>query len=348
LKPEDIFLSHSKLIDVRAPIEFSEGHLPGAVNLPLLNDEERAAVGTCYKQKGREAAIELGHQLISGAVKETRIQAWRDYLRENPEAILYCFRGGLRSQITQRWLEDCGLKRPLIHGGYKSLRNFLLEQIANFKAPLLVTSGATGSGKTELIWNLSSVRPCLDLEGLANHRGSAFGNMATPQPSQALFENMLAVEILKLSTSEKPIIIEDESRLVGKCVIPNHLFDQMRASSIVLMDIPIEERAEHILKHYVSQPIRSEGSLKVYGGFKFSLGVISKKLGGLMAREILTDIELAEKESDEPKNHELNLIWITKLLKHYYDPLYLGSLERRQVKVAFRGSRQECFDYLKS
>jgi tRNA 2-selenouridine synthase len=129
---KSLFFEDTPLIDVRAPVEFATGSLPNSVNLPILNDEERALIGTTYKTQGRETAIQLGHQLISGDVKEQRLQAWRSYIDLHPHAVIYCFRGGLRSQITQQWLKEAGIQRPLITGGYKAVRSFIIETIAYY------------------------------------------------------------------------------------------------------------------------------------------------------------------------------------------------------------------------
>jgi tRNA 2-selenouridine synthase len=185
------------MMDARAPIEFAKGAFPGAVNLPLMNDHERQRVGTCYKQHGQQAAIVMGHQLVSGAIKAERIQAWADFARAHPDGYLYCFRGGLRSQIVQQWLKDeAGIDYPRVAGGYKAMRNFLLNTVdqAVAQCDFVLLGGMTGTGKTEV---LTQLRNGLDLEGHANHRGSSFGKRATGQPTNIDFENRLAVDLLK-------------------------------------------------------------------------------------------------------------------------------------------------------
>ena len=179
-----IFLNDVSMMDVRAPIEFAQGAFPGVVNLPLMNDEERQKVGTCYKQRGQEAAITLGHSLVSGEIKNGRIAAWAAFAKVHPHGVLYCFRGGLRSQITQQWLQsEAGIAYPRVIGGYKAMRTFLLEttQAAAQECDFTVLSGSTGTGKTELI---AQLHHGIDLEGHANHRGSSFGQRITGQPTQ--------------------------------------------------------------------------------------------------------------------------------------------------------------------
>lgn len=140
------------MLDLRAPIEFQLGAFPGAVNIPLMTNDERAQVGTCYKQHGQEAAIKLGHQLVSGSIKEERISQWMAFCKNNPDGFLYCFRGGLRSRIVQQWLAESGMPYPRVIGGYKALRNFCLQQLDTLSSQKMrVLSGYTGSGKTPII-----------------------------------------------------------------------------------------------------------------------------------------------------------------------------------------------------
>ena len=165
-------------IDVRAPIEFVKGAVPDSCNLPLLNDTEREKVGTCYKQQGREQAIELGHTLVNGETKAARLERWQQFLARHNNAYLYCYRGGLRSRITAQWLADHGVTVPVIEGGYQALRLHLLNEFNAVSADkLLVVSGKTGCGKTPLIKPFNNA---IDLEGIANHRGSSFGKKISP------------------------------------------------------------------------------------------------------------------------------------------------------------------------
>lgn len=190
-----ILASDTPLIDVRAPIEFAQGAMPAAINLPLMNDDERAAVGTCYKRQGPDAALALGHSLVAGNTREMRINAWREACLSHPTGYLCCARGGQRSHITQAWLKVRGVDYPLIAGGYKALRQTAIEVTAEqVQKPMVLIGGCTGSGKTLLVKQHAQG---VDLEGLAHHRGSSFGRTLTPQLSQASFENQLAVVLLK-------------------------------------------------------------------------------------------------------------------------------------------------------
>jgi tRNA 2-selenouridine synthase len=215
-----ILLSDTPLLDVRAPMEFAQGAFPHAKNWPLMNDEERHHVGLTYKQKGQDQAIELGHELVSGHIKQARVAQWVEFAKANPQGYLYCFRGGLRSRISQQWLAEAGIQYPRIIGGYKAMRTFLLESLEqNIDASSFVlVAGFTGCGKTEVMKELTAA---IDLEMLAHHRGSSFGKHATDQPVQIDFDNRLAIALLRLSTRGiKKIALEDEY-FVEKKLYPN-------------------------------------------------------------------------------------------------------------------------------
>ena len=222
-----ILASDTPLIDVRAPIEFVQGAMPAALNLPLMNDDERAAVGTCYKRQGPDAALTLGHSLVNGETREARINAWREASLAHPEGYLCCARGGQRSHISQAWLKEAGIDYPLIRGGYKALRQTAIQvTIEQSQKPMVLIGGCTGNGKTLLVKQHAQG---IDLEGLAHHRGSSFGRTLTPQLSQASFENHLAVELLKKDAARW--VLEDEGRMIGS----NHLslWSKIRLRSVL-------------------------------------------------------------------------------------------------------------------
>jgi tRNA 2-selenouridine synthase len=328
---ESVLLRRTCFIDVRSPIEFDLGSIPGAVNLPLLTNDERHQIGVVYKTEGQAAAIALGHHLVSGLVKAERLEAWCEQIQTNPDSVVYCFRGGLRSQIVQSWLREAGYHVPIVEGGYKALRQFCLQTIDSLPGQLdfQVVSGPTGSGKTNYLNKASGAS--IDLEALAHHRGSAFGAMTTKQPTQIDFENQLAVELLKAAKQSAPVFIEDESQQIGHRLIPAALYRKMQASPKLILNVPIEVRVEAILNDYVvNSTLGTAGDIARFSSFKQSVRAISRKLGGSRTQEILIDLENSQKEFESTQTFETNRIWIRKLLEWYYDPFYNFASERNK------------------
>ncbi len=364
LKP--LLVAGTPFIDVRAPLEFSQGSIPGSVNIPILDNTERALVGTTYKHQGHEAAMNLGHQIVSGAVKAERVARWSQYAIQNPVAVVYCFRGGKRSHIAQQWLKEAGIERPVLEGGYKAARRFLINIIEDFsvKHPLVLISGPTGSGKTVLLDKVSDFIPALDLECLAHHRGSAFGALHIPQPTQIDFENRLAVALIRLEhrlAAQTRLLVEDESRHIGRNYLPEAFFTRLRSSAVVWIDEPLDIRVNNIFNDYVLytaigsacrdntlvERVQLDQAMVVFEHYQKALTMISKKLGGLRTREIMADLETSRMALLNRNDIQSNKVWIEKLLTYYYDPLYFKSLERRQVKILFKGSQAAAIEYLK-
>ncbi|MGN8125167.1 tRNA 2-selenouridine(34) synthase MnmH [Pseudomonas sp. 22082] len=351
----DIFLNDRPLMDARAPVEFHKGAFPGAVNLPLMNDIERQRVGTCYKHHGQQAAIELGHQLVSGAVKAERLQAWAAFARTHPEGYLYCFRGGLRSQIVQQWLKsEAGIDYPRIGGGYKALRGFLIDTLESTLADcdFVLLGGMTGTGKTEVLVQL---RNSVDLEGHANHRGSSFGKRATGQPSNIDFENRLAIDFLKKRAAGiDQFVLEDESRVVGSCALPLPLYQGMQQYSMVWLEDRFEQRVERILRDYVVdlsaefQAVHGdEGFARFSERLLESLDNVHKRLGGERHRRMRGLMEEALAEQGRSGAVELHRAWIEGLLREYYDPMYVFQREKKGGRIEFAGERQAVIEYLR-
>lgn len=343
------------LIDTRAPVEFAKGSFPGAVNLPVMTDSERQKVGTCYKQQGQEAAIRLGHQLVSGAVKAARVQAWHDFAHAHPEGYLFCFRGGLRSQISQQWLAEAGMPYPRIRGGYKAMRGFLLQTLDAAVADLgfLRIGGLTGSGKTEVLQQLANG---VDLEGHANHRGSSFGRRATSQPSQIGFENALAIDLLrKREAGWRTLVLEDEARLIGRCALPLPLHQRMPAIPLVWLEATFEARVERILRDYVidlcAEFVSELGAEQGPSGFherlQEALRHIAKRLRPERARELADVLAAAFVAQQRGEGFDGHRDWIRVLLREYYDPLYAHHRQQRDAAVVFRGDRDEVLHWLR-
>lgn len=350
-----LLLSGAPLIDTRAPIEFAQGAFPGAVNLPLMTDEERARVGTRYKQAGQQAAIALGHELVAGEVKAARVRAWRDFAEAHPDGYLYCFRGGLRSRIAQQWLAEAGVPYPRVIGGYKAMRRFLLDNLATQgrECRFLVLSGQTGCAKTDL---LTEFPGAIDLECLANHRGSAFGKRVGGQPSQIGFENALSIALLRnrQAHGDAPVLLEDESRLIGRIAVPEDLRERTLAAPVVVLEVPIEERVQHTYRNYILRNLQdwqaAVGEAPGFDAFaeelRQSLANLSRRLGGLRHARLATQMAsaLVAHRQGHPERHRL---WIRELLVDYYDPMYAYQLEQKAARVVFRGDRAAVRGYLR-
>ncbi|MCQ2998194.1 tRNA 2-selenouridine(34) synthase MnmH [Pseudomonas syringae] len=350
-----IFLNDIPLMDVRAPVEFAKGAFGQSVNLPLMNDAEREAVGTAYKQQGQQAAIELGHQLVSGAIKEARIEGWAEFVRCQPEGYLYCFRGGLRSQITQQWLKDiAGIPYPRVSGGYKAMRTFLIDTIecAVQECELVVVGGLTGSGKTEVLAGLSNA---LDLEGHANHRGSSFGKRVSAQPGQIDFENALAVDILKKRhRGAEHFVLEDEGRAIGSRAVPLSLFRQMQAAPLVWLQDSVESRVERILKDYVidlcADFVAVHGAEEGFNAFaerlRQSLASNLRRLGGERYNRLAVIMDSALQMQQATGLVDAHRQWIEQLLTEYYDPMYAYQRDSKSGRIEFAGDQAAVRDYL--
>lgn len=299
-----------KVIDVRSPAEFNHAHFPNAVNLPLLNDEERKIIGITFKQEGREAAIIKGFELVghkfSGFIKAA--------LKIAPEKkiLVYCWRGGLRSNILAWLLQTSGFRVTLLKGGYKSFRNWALATI-NESKKVIVIGGKTGCGKTEILNHLKKKsQQVIDLEKLASHRGSAFGSIGLPeQPSNEQFENLLALEWYD-ADENKILFLENESRRIGKIVIPQNVFELMRSANVIEISADKEQRTKRILDEYgkYGTEILIEKTKK-----------IADKLGGLRLKEAIVYLENNQLEN-----------WCEMMLE-YYDKQYTHSSHQRNPQT---------------
>jgi|CXWL01.1.fsa_nt_gi tRNA 2-selenouridine synthase len=335
------------ILDVRSPGEYKHAHIPGAYSLPLFTDEERKIVGTAYKQQSREQAIRTGLDFF-GVKMRKMVEEVESVISQQPAVgnngdsglqikdlptgqagsrvvLVHCWRGGMRSSAVAWLLDLYGFKVYTLIGGYKKYRNYVLDI---FKLPFQfnILGGYTGSGKTELLKTLKEKRESvIDLEGIANHKGSAFGNIGLPpQPGQEMFENMLATSLNEARSQRSEIgnpptaniipqtsciWLEDESQRIGQVNIPAELWRNMRQSPVYFLDIPFEERLKHIVQEY--------GQLdkeKVVD----AINRISQKLGNLNAKTSI----LLLKEGKITESFDI-------LLK-YYDKHYFKSLHNRE------------------
>ncbi len=360
-----LFLNDVPMLDVRAPVEFEQGAFPNSINIPLMTDEEREAVGIRYKEQGQDAAILLGSELVTEEGREQRKKTWAAFFEKHANyksdknrggGVLYCFRGGLRSQISQQWiLDETGIDHPRVNGGYKAMRRFLIDSIDRIskEIPIVILGGRTGSGKTRI---LKQLKNNIDLEGLANHRGSAFGPTATPQPTQINFENTLAIALLKQEAmGSKVLVIEDEGRNVGSVGVPQSLFDAMQKSPIVKLEVSQEERNQVSIEEYIvdtqahfdSVYGEEQGAIKLSEHLLNSLSKIQKRLGGVRYKEANNQMELAIKQRLTTGELDSFTPVVKTLLVDYYDPMYDYQFEKKTERVCFKGSVDEVLDYLK-
>ena len=320
------------VIDVRSPSEFQSGGLSWAASIPILDDDARKQVGICYKERGPEAAIQLGLTLVSSERKEDVVQRWLEFIEHHPDAIITCWRGGLRSQIAQQWLADRNVYIPRLVGGTKDLRRFTLDLFeSETPQQLLIVAGRTGVGKTKFLQKFACA---IDLERLAHHRGSAFGGLGSPQPKPVAFEHDLASEILRTGACNH-VLLEDESYSIGKLGIPKPVFEKMQHAPLVILDAPLSERVALIYRDYVAD---SDSATLLA-----ALEKIQNRLGGLRYRELRQQTELAFTTSDGA-NH---CRWIENLLTTYYDPMYDHQLNKKRDRVRFEGNQCQLLSFLR-
>jgi tRNA 2-selenouridine synthase len=303
--------ANTPILDVRAPVEYAHGHIPGALSFPLFSDEERARIGTTYKQASQDKAVLLGLDLFGPKMSQMVKVATK--LAPGKEVRVHCWRGGMRSGAVQWLLELAGFQVHLLNKGYKEYRQWVLAQLAEPR-PLLVLGGLTGSGKTDVLQELARLQePIVDLEGLASHKGSAFGSIGLPpQPTQEQFENDLAFALSKLSV-DVPVWVEDESRTIGGIHVPPPLFRQMSEAPLVVLEIPRSVRVRKLAEEYGREDP---------GALATSILRIRKRLGGLATKEALSAIG----EDDMEK--------MVSLVLDYYDKTYShGLTDRSAIRV---------------
>jgi len=312
---DDLLLINLPIIDVRSPGEFEHGHIPGAISIPLFTNEERAHVGTVYKQNSKEAAVALGYKYVNPKLESYISESKK--VAPSGKVIVHCWRGGMRSESFAEHLSDNGFQH--VHrlvGGYKAYRNYILT---SFEHPfcLKVLGGYTGSGKTHILHEMQNIGiQVIDLEGLAHHKGSAFGGIGQgQQPTVEQFENILYHELEKLDKT-KPIWIEDESITIGAVKIPKPFFDQMREAKLFFIDIPAKERVKLLVDEYASCDCEQLSA---------SIHRIAKRLGGLNEKRAIESLE--GKRFDE----------VASIALDYYDKSYLkgmsGRLPERVVRI---------------
>lgn len=301
------------LVDARSEGEFAQSHIPGAINIPILDNAERIQVGTLYKQAGPEKATLKGFELVGPRFHLIQREALRKFPAK--KLILYCWRGGMRSQILSWLLTQVGFEIFRLEGGYKTYRSFTYASVRK-PYPLLVLGGKTGAAKTVLLQKLKEGgEQVVDLEGLANHKGSSFGAIGQPaQPTVEQFENHLAEQLREIHL-DQALWVENESRRIGQIILPDSFYLQMTQSPRIEIDKTDEERIAHIASEYAAL---DQGELSA------AVLRLQKRLGGDRTKQALEAIQTNQPE-----------IWIPILLL-YYDKTYEFDLERHEVSKTIR------------
>ena len=301
------------VFDVRTPSEYQQGHVPGAHNLPLFTDEERAEIGTAYKHEGQRAAMLRSLDLVGPKMRAMVEHA--STVAEDDEVLVHCWRGGMRSESVAWLLDFFGLRARRLHGGYKAFRHFVLDTFAS-RWDFRILSGHTGAGKTEVLHAMAERgAQVVDLEARAHHRGSVFGGLGqTAAPTQQQFENELALHVRRLDP-QRPVWVEDESRRIGEVNVPDAFWKQMRAAPVYVVDVPLEERVERLVSEY--------GVFEATQ-LKEAIQQVERRLGGLRTRQALEAVDAGDLHA------------ACALLLHYYDRAYDHGLNRHDPSLVER------------
>lgn len=309
---ENYFLNREKapMIDVRSPAEFEQGHIPGAVNIPLFDNDERAVVGTLYKQQGRKEAMMKGLEIVGPQMLKKAKQAMRHVV--DGKLFVHCWRGGMRSESMAWLFSRLDIECTVLEGGYRAYRRYIHSQFAR-PWKFVILGGMTGSGKTELLHHIADMEmQMIDLEGLANHKGSAYGGIGKKgQPTTEQFENDLYLEFFKMNI-DKLIWLEDESKPIGRVVIPDDIYFNMRKSKVVEVRMPKQQRIKRLAVEYAELDPEE---------LKYSTERIKKRLGGENTRLCLEAID----NKDFDKAIDISLM--------YYDKTYTKGLKNRDISL---------------
>ncbi|PLX77264.1 MAG: tRNA 2-selenouridine(34) synthase MnmH [Desulfuromonas sp.] len=305
------------LVDVRTPAEFAEATIPGAINIPIFSNEERAEIGTMYKQVSKQDARMRGIELVAPKIPEfiRAVQAAAEG-RAVP-VVVFCWRGGERSRAMTSFLEFAGIPARQLEGGHKAFRRHVLEY---FEKPewgrLLVLRGMTGVGKTTLLHRLADAGyPVIDLEGLANHRGSAFGNLGLPpQPGQKMFESLVWDELRKISR-DGYVLVEGESRHIGRVALPKNLHDAMQVETSIWLNLDLDRRVECILDDY---PARDD----LRDAFEPPIRALKERLGKQRVEEMLALLHDGQWQQ-----------LVRELMVDYYDTLYRHTFPEQRIEL---------------
>jgi tRNA 2-selenouridine synthase len=301
------------VVDVRTPAEYEQGHIPTAHNIPLFSNRERKSVGISYKQEGQQEALMKGLNFAGPKMSSFVRKAQK--ITSQKQLLLHCWRGGMRSESMAWLFETAGFDCFLLEGGYKSFRKFVLAYF-NDVFPFVVIGGLTGSGKTDALKSLADLgEQILDLEAMANHKGSAFGNLGEKkQHSTEHFENKICWALLPFD-KHRTIWVEDESRNIGRNILPAGIFNQIRSAPVIYLDTPRADRVDRLVRDYAGFSARELGE---------SISKISQRLGGDITKRALDAIQRGDYRST------------AEMVLHYYDKTYLYGLNKRDQHSVFK------------
>ena len=329
IKPEDIYtLEERILVDIRSPSEYEEFHIPGAINIPIFEDEEKRLIGLVYRREGVEKAKELGYE-IAWEKLQSLLERFRNLKRDYKNVVVYCWRGGLRSQELCRVLRSMGIEVLRLEGGYRAYREFILrdmERLLEGKT-FLVLTGKTGVGKTRLLRRLKEEGyPVIDLEALAQHRGAVFGRVGIKKRiSQKMFDALLYEELKRINSDL--LIVEDESRVIGNIHIPDSLWNKKEQGFFLEIETSLERRLKNIIEEYTA----FEGWQEEV---KSSIGKIRKYLGEEKYKNAISMLE-------EGRIEDLALFLMTE----YYDKAY--KLNKSAFLKLYCSNEEECLSKIK-
>ncbi len=304
------------LVDVRTPAEYAESHIPGAVNVPIFSNEERAQVGTLYKQQGKTIARKVGIQLVAPKIPAMLEQIEAAQQGQQGPVIIYCWRGGMRSLAMTSFCNLAGIHARQLVGGHKAFRRQVCAYFEQQQwPPIYVLRGLTGVGKTRILQQLQRQNyPVVDLEGLANHRGSAFGALGLePQPSQKMFEALLWDRLDQLDAGY--LVTEGESLHIGRLLVPKSFHQAMQQKKSLWLEGSLELRTRIILEDYPAlDQLREQ--------FEKPILALKERLGKQVVGELLELLRQGEWES-----------LVKELMVRYYDPLYLHTLPQERLEI---------------
>lgn len=305
--------SNTPIVDVRTPAEFLQGHIPGAHNIPLFTNEERAIIGTLYKQVGKEKAVEKGLEIVGPKMLEYVSNAKK--IAEDKKLLVHCWRGGMRSSSMAWLFKTSGLDAHTLLGGYKAYRRFNMDFYQK-PSKMLILGGKTGSGKTPILKEISKFgSQVIDLEGISHHKGSAFGFIGQmTQPTNEQFENDLAHEWQKLNL-ENTIWLEDESQHIGHVFMPKIFYDYIRSSNLIFIDVPKALRIKRLVGEYAG--VNNDDLF-------IALEKIQKRLGGLNYKNALAALKAGDFGE------------VASITLEYYDKAYMFGLAARETKKVHR------------